>query len=273
VAFTGNETDNLATKASSDWITNEIMKQVCPDVELAPYQLIGVNWLALLYKMTVKVNGKLTPVNGVLADEMGLGELNDLVSLVLISGATDSVFLNHAFMLDCHTGKTCQTIAFLALLKCGRLTDGSTAPRKTSVDDDLVDSDDDSIVSAEDNPVDLPHLIVVPASVLSNWVNEFKKFAPQLNVVKFHGSMAERDEIKLYLEQFRSGKKRRYGESLDVILAPTTYFQKEKSDDRSFLRKFRYNYMMCVVDIFLGTALPFLRSFFFLTFPLCLPQN
>jgi len=40
-----------------------------------------------------------------------------------------------------------------------------------------------------------PHLIVVPKSTLSNWMNEFKRWAPTLNVVKFHGTKEEREEL------------------------------------------------------------------------------
>jgi len=31
-----------------------------------------------------------------------------------------------------------------------------------------------------------PHLIVVPLSVLPNWIQEFKRFAPDLRVVRIH---------------------------------------------------------------------------------------
>ena len=110
----------------------------------------------------------------------------------------------------------------------------------------MVESDEDSVESVENcRPEVSPHLIVVPASVLTNWVNEFKKFAPHLNVVKFHGTMAEREQIKAYLRQFTSGRAGRGGETVDVIIVPITYFQKEKSDDRSFLKKFRYDYLVC----------------------------
>jgi hypothetical protein len=33
-----------------------------------------------------------------------------------------------------------------------------------------------------------PHLVIVPLSVLTNWMNEFKRFAPQMRVVKLHTS-------------------------------------------------------------------------------------
>lgn len=33
----------------------------------------------------------------------------------------------------------------------------------------------------------LPHLVVVPLSTLPNWLREFARFAPQLNVVALAG--------------------------------------------------------------------------------------
>lgn len=41
-------------------------------------------------------------------------------------------------------------------------------------------------------------------------------------------------------------QQKHYDRPLDVILAPVTYFQKEKSDDRKFLKKFKFDYL--VVD-------------------------
>ncbi len=39
-----------------------------------------------------------------------------------------------------------------------------------------------------------PYLIVAPLSTITNWVKEFKKFAPSLPVVLYHGSQKERAE-------------------------------------------------------------------------------
>eukprot|EP00605_Chrysophyceae_sp_TOSAG23-4_P002848 GSChrysophyteH1.ASY1.ANO1.3137.1 assembled CDS len=39
-----------------------------------------------------------------------------------------------------------------------------------------------------------PHLIMVPKSTLSNWMGEFARFCPEIRVLRFHGSKAERDE-------------------------------------------------------------------------------
>ena len=56
--------------------------------------------------------------------------------------------------------------------------------------------------------------------------------------------MAEREEIKDDLRRYLRSPSR--NGQLDVILAPATYFQKEKSDDRKFLNQFSFDYL--VVD-------------------------
>ena len=88
VGNTASSNDN----AKHQWISQETMKQACSGVTLSNYQLIGVNWLALLHGMKCNIeNNRSTNVNGVLADEMGLG-------------------------------KTVQTIAFLSWLKLQKQT-------------------------------------------------------------------------------------------------------------------------------------------------------
>lgn len=111
-------------------------------------------------------------------------------------------------------GKTCQTIAFLSWLKHTNTNNSSSGNHR-------------------------PHLVVAPASVVSNWKREFETFAPQLAVVKYHGTQKERRELQ---QTIRELLEREEG-ALDIVLAPITYFQKETSEDRSFLRnvvKFDY---------------------------------
>jgi hypothetical protein len=75
------EEEEVKRSEESNWISNEEMVKVCPDIILKDYQLIGVNWMALLHNLTFemesKVKGKRKKidkrgrnVNGVLADEM-----------------------------------------------------------------------------------------------------------------------------------------------------------------------------------------------------------
>ncbi|KAF0762962.1 SWI/SNF-related matrix-associated actin-dependent regulator of chromatin subfamily A containing DEAD/H box 1 [Aphis craccivora] len=82
-------------------------------------------------------------------------------------------------------GKTVQVIAFLAYLK----ESGRTRPEK-------------------------PQLIVVPASTLDNWYQEFNRWCPTMVVEKYHGSMDERRYLRT--KWIRHG----FGD-VDVIL--TTY--------------------------------------------------
>ena len=92
----------------------------------------------------------------------------------------------------------------------------------------------------------LPHLIVVPASVVSNWKREFATFAPDLHIETYHGSMEERLELQRNLRPYLPKHRDPSIPMVDVILTSITYFQKESSDDRDFLRSFQWDYM--VVD-------------------------
>ena len=40
-----------------------------------------------------------------------------------------------------------------------------------------------------------PHLIVVPKSTLSNWMNELNRWCPCLRVIRFHGNKEEREAL------------------------------------------------------------------------------
>jgi SNF2 family DNA or RNA helicase len=134
------------------------------------------------------------------------------------------------FFFSQNQGKTIQTIAFLAWLAHQR--------RK-----------EEPVDRFSNSPPHLPHLIVVPVSTLSNWIREFDKFAPQLTVVKYHGTKEERDDAKEILRQhhpnYSSSNKNRVPQlPLDVIVAPTNYFQKENSPDRKFLSGFYFQYLI-----------------------------
>jgi SWI/SNF-related matrix-associated actin-dependent regulator 1 of chromatin subfamily A len=133
--------------------------------------------------------------------------------------------------------------------KGGSKAGGSSNDKAIALNDDDEDSEDASVDNENDTGGG-PHLVIAPSSVLANWKREFDNFAPHLNVVKYHGTQSERlelqEQLRLHLPG-REANRRRLGlEPLDVILAPVTYFQKEKSDDRTFLKRFGYDYL--VVD-------------------------
>ncbi|KAI8334796.1 SNF2 family N-terminal domain-containing protein [Chlamydoabsidia padenii] len=129
---------------------------VNPAFTLKSYQLVGVNWMLLLYRKGI---------SGILADEMGLG-------------------------------KTAQVISFL-----GRLQElGESGP----------------------------HMVVVPASTMNNWLREFERFCPTLNVRCYYGSQADR-----LIQQ-----KEMMAERNDIHAVVTTYSMVSgNAEDHSFLRK------------------------------------
>ncbi|NXC06559.1 SMRCD regulator, partial [Orthonyx spaldingii] len=130
-------------------------------LKLKPYQKIGLNWLALLYKHGL---------NGILADEMGLG-------------------------------KTIQAIAFLAYL----YQEGNRGP----------------------------HLIVVPASTLDNWIREVHLWCPELNVLFYYGSQEDRKHLRVDI----------HNKAVDFNVIVTTYNSAiSSSDDRALFRRLKLNY-------------------------------
>ena len=149
------------------------------------------------------------------------------VSRILVSRSAILMYIYlHYFYF---VAETVQTIAFLAWLN---------HQRKTGV----IDVDEEDVVESSTTQR-RPHLIVVPASVLSNWMNEFEKFAPDMIVKKYHGSQAERADIQDEMES----QHLRGGAPLDVVLTTFSYFSSDSNKgDRSFLRKFEFDYL--VVD-------------------------
>jgi hypothetical protein len=144
--------------------------------------------------------------------------------------------------------KTVQTIAFFTWIK----DTNQRAQAANSSNEHIVlgDDDDESVAVGEEGNVRIhrPHLVVVPASVLTNWLQECKRFAPHLNVVKYHGTQAERLEMQNQLSIHLPGKEKQRNclgiEPLDAIIAPIGYYEKEKGNDRTFLRKFKFDYLI-----------------------------
>jgi ATP-dependent helicase STH1/SNF2 len=144
--------------------------------DLKDYQMKGLDWLVSLY------NNKL---NGILADEMGLGMLVFVlvcVSVCLcvlvcvyqcVCGCVRVFVCACVFVYMCvcgpptsltHTGKTIQTIALFSYLIEVKRNFG-------------------------------PFLVIVPLSTISNWVNEFNKWAPSITKVVYRGTGNIRKEL------------------------------------------------------------------------------
>jgi SWI/SNF-related matrix-associated actin-dependent regulator 1 of chromatin subfamily A len=74
-------------------------------------------------------------------------------------------------------------------------------------------------------------------------MNEFEKFAPDMIVYKYHGNQVEREEIRNEMDRnFIQAS-----EPLDAVITTFSYFSSDSNKgDRSFLRKFNFDYL--VVD-------------------------
>ncbi|KAL0084424.1 P-loop containing nucleoside triphosphate hydrolase protein [Phycomyces blakesleeanus] len=129
-------------------------------INLKNYQLLGINWLLMLYRKNISC---------ILADEMGLG-------------------------------KTAQVIGFLARLK-----------------------------EIGDNGL---HLIVVPASTLTNWMREIERFCPELKVLCYYDKAEVRRELQdLILHNPDHG--------YNIVLTSYTIATQSK-EDRSALKKMKF---------------------------------
>jgi SWI/SNF-related matrix-associated actin-dependent regulator of chromatin subfamily A member 5 len=82
-----------------------------------------------------------------------------------------------------------------------------------------------------------PHLVVVPKSTLSNWMAEFKRWAPTINVVKFHGSKQEREDMARNVLQPGQRDEHR---TWNVVV--TTY--EVCNMDKQVLNKFAWSYLI-----------------------------
>ncbi|KAI9491570.1 SNF2 family N-terminal domain-containing protein [Zychaea mexicana] len=159
-----DESSDLYRDAMDGFLTEQ-PKIVNDDFKLKDYQLVGINWMLMLYRKGI---------SGILADEMGLG-------------------------------KTAQVISFL-----GRLYElGNKGP----------------------------HLIIVPTSTLDNWLREFERFCPDLNVYGYYGTQAERFDMREELmDEETKG---------DYQVIVTTYTVATGNvDDRKFLRRLKCKSMI-----------------------------
>ncbi|KAI9301704.1 SNF2 family N-terminal domain-containing protein [Cunninghamella echinulata] len=154
---------NALYKEAMDGFLTQQPAIVNPEFKLNSYQILGVNWMLLLYRKNI---------SGILADEMGLG-------------------------------KTAQVISFL-----GRLYElGEKGP----------------------------HLIIVPSSTIDNWLREFERFCPTLNVVCYYGSMAEREELREEIME----------EVEDIQAIVTTYnIAGGRMEDKKFLKRLKCKSMI-----------------------------
>ncbi|NXU58701.1 SMRCD regulator, partial [Turnix velox] len=78
-----------------------------------------------------------------------------------------------------------------------------------------------------------PHLIVVPASTLDNWIREVKLWCPELNILLYYGSQEDRKYLRMDINN----------KAVDFNVIITTYnCAISSSDDRGLFRRLKLNY-------------------------------
>jgi SWI/SNF-related matrix-associated actin-dependent regulator of chromatin subfamily A member 5 len=65
-----------------------------------------------------------------------------------------------------------------------------------------------------------PHLIIVPLSVLSQWMGEIAKWCPSLKALRYHGNKQERADLKREVADLAKGEE---GDIKDYDCVVTTY--------------------------------------------------
>ena len=173
-------------------------------VQLKEYQLLGVNWLNLLYRKDLSC---------ILADEMGKR----------IPACSDVPIFNcssfHRFGQDCTSDR----------IPGSPEGTGSTGPppHHRTV----------SQPTSASHPHLEPRMEHCRSSTLENWIREFDRFAPSIEVQTYYGSQKDRIELR---NDLRS-------QNWDVLVTTYTLAQGDERD-RKFFRKFDWQVHVFRVD-------------------------
>lgn len=89
----------------------------------------------------------------------------------------------------------------------------------------------------KENNISGPFLIAAPLSTVSNWVDEFQRWTPEINTVLYHGSKDERAEL-------RKQMKLKDQKSMNFPVICTSY--EICMNDRAFLSQFQWRYIVVV---------------------------
>ncbi|XP_063773429.1 SWI/SNF-related matrix-associated actin-dependent regulator of chromatin subfamily A containing DEAD/H box 1 [Pseudophryne corroboree] len=78
-----------------------------------------------------------------------------------------------------------------------------------------------------------PHLVVVPASTLDNWIREFNQWCPDMNILLYYGSQEERKYLRYDI----------LNKVVEFYVIVTTYnCAISNAEDRSLFRRVKLNY-------------------------------
>lgn len=90
----------------------------------------------------------------------------------------------------------------------------------------------------KENNISGPFLVAAPLSTVRNWIEEFKRWTPEINTVLYHGSKQEREEIR------KKHMKMQQQSKFEFPVVVTSY--EICMNDKSFLANYQWRYI--VVD-------------------------
>lgn len=94
------------------------------------------------------------------------------------------------------------------------------------------------IAFLKENNISGPFLIAAPLSTLSNWVDEFNRWTPSINAILYHGTKAEREDIRIGHMKLRDQGDMGFPvvcTSYDICI-----------NDRKFLAQYKWRYIIVV---------------------------
>lgn len=164
-----------------------LAQEMCPGFKgsLRDYQLKGVKWLISLWS-----NG----LNGILADQMGLGKTVGVRGVRVGAGEGGGGRQpSRAWVQDGATR--------IAAGSSPPLTNLSPPPATTKLPNTPHPAEQVQTIGflchlRNTGHINGPYMVLGPLSTLTNWVSEFERWAPDFPVVLYHGSKAERQQIR-----------------------------------------------------------------------------